>query len=157
MNKTKIYLDTSVISYLDQTDAPAQMEITKALWKRFQYGQYKIFLSTVTIDEIARCQKEKRLILGDFLEDIIYTELQVTDETTRLAEKIIYEGILTQKSYDDCLHIACATLAECDIILSWNFKHLVNIKTINGVRGINMLKGYKSIDIYSPDMIFTEE
>ena len=59
-------------------------------------------------------------------------------------------GILTDKSFDDCTHIAVAIENECDIIVSWNFKHMVNIKTINGVRAITILKNQKNINILNP-------
>ena len=59
-------------------------------------------------------------------------------------------GILKEKSYDDCQHIASAVIAECDCIASWIFKHLVNIKTIRGVRAITNLEGYRPIEILSP-------
>jgi predicted nucleic acid-binding protein len=157
VRKLKIYLDTSVISYLDQTDTPGKMEITKTVWQYFVNQKYDIYLSSVTLEEIGVCKEDKQLRLANFLNNINYTELKTTKETELLAEKIIAEGILTRKSFDDCMHIASATLAECDIILSWNFKHLVNVKTINGIRGINILKGYKPLDIYSPDMLLEEE
>ena len=61
--------------------------------------------------------------------------------------------ILTDKSKDDCFHIAAAMVTGCDYLLSWNFKHLVNIKTINGVRAIASLNGYSSIDIITPEFL----
>lgn len=77
----------------------------------------------------------------------------INQEADYLANEIIRQGILTEKSRDDCTHIAIAVVNECDIIVSWNFKHMVNVRTINGVRGINSLNGYRSIDIYSPNAL----
>lgn len=54
INKTKIYLDTSVISYLEQTDAPEKMQITKEVWETFKSGKYDIFISDVVVREFAR-------------------------------------------------------------------------------------------------------
>lgn len=62
-------------------------------------------------------------------------------------------GILTKKSYDDCQHIGAAIVSECDRIISWNFKHIVNIKTIKGVRAITHLESYKDIDIMNPSVL----
>lgn len=70
-----------------------------------------------------------------------------------LANEIIIRGILTKKSLDDCTHIAAAIVNNCDIIVSWNFKHLVNVKTINGVREITISHHYKQIDIYTPSVL----
>lgn len=65
--------------------------------------------------------------------------------------------ILKRKSYDDCRHIAAAILAGCDFIISWNFKHIVNIKTIMGVKTVTTHEGYKDLMIYSPLALLEEE
>ncbi len=70
-----------------------------------------------------------------------------------MARIIIEIGILTQKSFDDCQHIGAAIVGGCDCIISWNFKHIVNIKTIRGVRAITSLQGYKPIEIWSPSVL----
>ena len=89
--------------------------------------------------------------------ELDFTLLKKDENAEKLAEQIIRLGILTEKSHDDCYHIAIAVLEECDYIVSWNFKHLVNIKTINGIRAISNLQGYGSIDIVSPEMMFQED
>jgi len=75
----------------------------------------------------------------------------------RLAEKIVDAGILTKKRFDDCQHIAAAIISGCDIIVSWNFKHIVNVKTIRGIRVITMLGGFKELMIYDPTALLNEE
>ena len=74
-----------------------------------------------------------------------------------IAKKIIEMGILTQKSFDDCQHIGVAVLNECDCIISWNFKHIVNVKTIRGVRAITNLEGYKDVEIWNPSVLLESE
>ena len=75
----------------------------------------------------------------------------------RDAEKFIDFGVLKRKSYDDCRHIAAAVLAGCDIIISWNFKHIVNVKTIQGVKAVTTYEGYKDLMIYPPSALLEEE
>ena len=157
MRKLKVYLDTSVISYLSQEDAPERMKDTLELWKDFVDGKYDIYLSQVTIDEIGKCAEPKRNILYDYLSDIDYTKLEINAEILELAQKIIDMGILRPKSFDDCQHIAAAVVNGCDCIISWNFKHIVNIKTIRGVRAITNLEGYKGIDIINPSALLESE
>ena len=73
MNKMKIYLDTSVISYLDQQDAPEKMKETQEVWEIFQKGQYDIYISDVVVYEINQCSKEKRQSsVGLFGSDRVY-------------------------------------------------------------------------------------
>jgi hypothetical protein len=91
------------------------------------------------------------------LEQINYTPIEIVDDMSDVAQQIIDMGILTKKSYDDCQHIAAAVVYGCDCIISWNFKHIVNIKTIRGVRAIANLKGYKPIEILNPSVLLESE
>ena len=158
MRKLKVYLDTSVISYLDHDDAPERMKDTQALWKRFEQGEFEIYLSQVTLKEVGRCPEPKRSRLYDCLDNIAFTRLDVDNESLKLAQRIIDLGILTQKKVDDSQHLAIAIVNGCDIVLSWNFKDMVNIRTIRGVRAISNLEGYKGIEIAIPSaLLFSED
>ncbi|MCL2873695.1 MAG: PIN domain-containing protein [Defluviitaleaceae bacterium] len=153
MHKLKLYLDTSAISHLYQLDAPDKMSDTLALWKYIISDEYYAVISEVTARELMNAPEPKRSIIADYLNQANFKMLSVTSEVNELAQEIIRRGILTLKSFDDCMHIATAILSNCDIIVSWNFKHLVNIKTINGVREIVVSRYYKPIDIYTPTVL----
>ena len=157
MNKLKVYLDTSVISHLMQEDVPEKMAETLKLWDMFKVGKYDVYLSTVTLQEIDNCPEPKRTELFKHLGEIDYTPIEITEDMSEVAQQLIDMGILTQKSYDDCQHIASAVIYGCDCIISWNFKHIVNIKTIRGVRAITNLKGYKPIEILNPTVLLESE
>ena len=156
--KIKVYLDTSVISYLDQQDAPEQMQETREVWERIKAGQYEVFISDVVLRELADCKEEaKRDLLIGHLAEIKYNLIAVDDDIAKLAEKIVTKGVLKQKNIDDCQHIAAAILSDCDIIVSWNFKHIVNVKTIRGIKVITTVEGYKDLLIYQPTALLSEE
>lgn len=157
MNKMKIYLDTSVISYLDQEDAPERMQETQEIWNLLKENKYEIYISDVVIYEINKCGKRKREILLEYLDQIEYNIIEIDEDTVNLAEKFINFGFLKRKCYDDCRHIAAAILAGCDFIISWNFKHIVNVKTIRGIKVITTLEGYKDLMIYPPSALLEEE
>jgi len=91
-------------------------------------------------------------LLG-FLGEINFIEIEETEESVSLAREYIKYGVLSQKSFDDCRHMAIATISECDYIISWNFKHFVNVKTISKVQAVNKLLGYKEVIIIPPTMI----
>ena len=82
---------------------------------------------------------------------------QFAEDVTKAAKKIIEMEILTQKGFGDCQHIGVAVINECDCIISWNFKHIVNVKTIRGVRAITNLEGYKMIEIWNPSVLLESE
>lgn len=100
-----------------------------------------------------RCSKEKVTVLTEFLNQIDYEVVKTNATTFKLAEKFIDFGILKKKSFDDCTNIAVAIISNCDIIVSWNFKHIVNHKTIQGVKVVTTLEGYKDVIIYSPTFL----
>ena len=153
MRKLKVYLDTSVVSYLYQLDTPEKMKDTLELWEQFRRGRYEVYISDIVLDEISGCNQEKLDILLGYLRQIPYSLVQTDEDTVELAEKFIDFGILKKKSFDDCRHIATAIMAGCDIITSWNFKHIVNVKTVRGVKTITTLEGYKDLLIYPPSVL----
>ena len=111
----------------------------------------------MTLAELSECHEPKRSFMQGKLKEIEFNLLEKDETAEQLAEQIIKLGILTEKSRDDCYHIAIAVIEGCNYIVSWNFKHLVNVRTINGVRAITNLQGYNPIDIVSPEMMFQEE
>jgi len=76
--------------------------------------------------------------------------IETTDEVVDLATEYISEKVVGQTSYADCLHIALATINRADFLVSWNFKHIVNIERIRGYNSINIKYGYKQLEIRSP-------
>ena len=156
-SKIKVYLDTSVISYLDQQDAPAEMAQTHQVWEKIKSGKFDVYISDVVLRELNDCNEEKRNTLLGYLKEIEFQTVEITDKTMKLAEKFIDLGVLKKKSFDDCQHIAAALVSDCDIIISWNFKHIVNVKTIRGVRVITTMEGFKDLLIYQPTALLEEE
>ena len=153
MKKTKLYLDTSIISYLYQNDAPEKERSTNIFWDEVKSGKYYIYISDITLRELNECKEPKRTMMFEKLSEIKMDVISINDEMINLVNMILELKILTDKSKDDCFHIAAAMVTGCDYLLSWNFKHLVNIKTINGVRAIASLNGYSSIDIITPEFL----
>ena len=91
------------------------------------------------------------------LDEIDYHILEETDEVIDLANEYLNNDVLTKKSLDDCFHISYAVVYNCDVIVSWNFKHLVNFRTINKVKVVNATNQYKEISIVSPTMMLEKE
>ena len=155
--KLKVYLDTSVISYLEQDDAPEKMADTRAVWEALKRGDYDIFVSQVVLKELNDCKDlRKKELFFKHLHEINFNIVDITEDTITLAEKFIDFGMLKQKRLDDCQHIAAAILNDCDIIISWNFKHIVNVKTIRGIKVITTMQGRKDLLIYPPTALLEE-
>ena len=72
------------------------------------------------------------------------------DESKRLSEKYILENVITKQFIIDAQHIAIATVNKVDILVSWNFKHIVNLNRIRLYNSVNLKYGYSIIEIRSP-------
>ncbi len=139
----KVYTDTSVIGgYYDKEF----QEWSIALWNEFIVGTKHIILSDLTAQELEFAREEIRILLLDIPKSN-RVDIVVDDETIKLAETYIKEGALTNKSYNDALHIALATLNNADVLASWNFKHIVNLDRIRLYNSINLRFGYRLIEI----------
>ena len=142
VQRPKIYLDTSVISHLEQQDASDKMFDSRLLWEELKQGKHKVYISEVVTREIAKNKREKQTILTFWLADIEPTIIEISPEIEAYADALIKECVLPPKSRDDCLQIACTVIGKCDMLLSWNFKHMVKIKTIDGVKIVSKRLGY---------------
>lgn len=144
--KQRIYIDTSVFGgYFDKEFK----DHTVPLFERIKEGEFVVFYSTVTQDELEYApEKVKELVRNIKSEMVMF--LEVTEEAVELASEYIEEKVVGQTSYADCLHIALATINRADFLVSWNFKHIVNIERIRGYNSINIKNGYKQLEIRSP-------
>lgn len=151
--KTRIYLDTSIFNFAVDDRTPAEKRLTQKLIEEIKAGKYEAFISDVVLLEINKAGKERRKELLNVIQEVNPEELEVGEEVRLLAEKYIVEGVIPVKHADDALHIAAASVNDVDILVSWNFEHIVKHKTRVAVTGINTLRGYKSPDICTPQEV----
>ena len=151
--KLTLYLDTSVIG--GYFDVEFEKE-TKFLFEDITKGEYNVIYSTLTEDELINAPPCVRELINDLPENS-KRKIELTEETTLLADCYISENVVGKTSREDCLHIALATIYQADILVSWNFKHIVNVKRIRGYNAINLKYGYPAIDIRSPKEIVNYE
>ena len=144
--KQRIYIDTSVFGgHFDIEFA----EHTIPLFDRLKSGEFTMLFSTVTQDELENApEKVRNLVQSIKAENTEFIE--TTDEVVELATEYITEKVVGQTSYADGLHIALATINRADFLISWNFKHIVNVQRIRGYNSINIKNGYKQLEIRSP-------
>ena len=82
-----------------------------------------------------------------------FERIRLTEEAVDLADKYIEAKVVGKTSRADCQHIAIATIARADVLVSWNFKHIVNLDKIRGYNGVNYQTGYPMIEIRTPKEI----
>jgi len=108
----------------------------------------KFFISGLVLDELKAAPKELK---EKILETVSSFEvLEVTEEVKELASEYVKEDIFPERYFDDALHVATATVNEIGYLLSWNFKHLVKVKTRRLVSLVNIKNEYSNIEIIAP-------
>ena len=142
----RIYIDTSVFGgYFDEEFT----EHTVPLFDRLKNNEFTLLFSTVTQDELEGAPEKVKELVKSLKPE--YTDfLDTNDEVVNLALEYISEKVVGRTSYADCLHIALATINHADFLVSWNFKHIVNVDRIRGYNSINIKNGYKQLEIRSP-------
>lgn len=148
--KLKIYLDTTLPNYVFNDHTPEKQQIAKKLFQEISEDKFTAFISQVVADEIADATEPKRTTMLDLIANIPL--LPLIPECRELAENYITRGIIPSSNKEDALHIAIATVHNMDVIVSYNFEHIVRLKTIKEVTAVNLIYGYKI-----PDIVFPEE
>ncbi|MBW8050775.1 MAG: type II toxin-antitoxin system VapC family toxin [Cytophagales bacterium] len=144
--KQRIYIDTSVIGGCFDIEFK---EWSNKLFDDFRDGKKNAVISDITLDELSFSRPEVRNHLDTIPND--YKEYVLNDEQTEeLADKYIKEKVVTQKSHEDALHIAIATVNKVDVLVSWNFKHIVNLDRIRKYNAVNLMNGYPMLEIRNP-------
>lgn len=145
MKKIRIYLDTSVINFQFADDAPDFRRVTEEFFAKHA-SKYELFVSEVVQLEMARTPSaQRRQQLLDVLRQHPITMLtgEPPDEIEELADLYLLRGVIPVAKREDALHVAYATVHQMDILLSWNFKHLANVRREALIMAVNQAAGYR--------------
>ena len=151
--KIRIYTDTSVLGGCEDEEFA---EHSVRLMECFVRGEHVLVLSSLTVQELAAAPADIRRRLASVPEAHIET-LRLDAEAQELAEAYVAAGVLTVKMRADAQHIAIATVGRVDVLVSWNFKHIVNLQRIHGYNSVNLRKGYPMIEIRTPQEVLSDE
>lgn len=151
--KPRLYFDTSVFGGVFDKEFENE---TKQLFKMVETGEIICLYSELTVAELenapGKVKKHFQKVLSFNTEKV-----ELTSASRELATIYIQEKVVGPTSLDDCLHIATATVNKADILISWNFKHIVNVFRIRGYNSINIREGHQQLDIRSPKEIIRHE
>lgn len=144
--KQRLYLDTSVFGGYFDVEFSSH---TIPLFERIENYEFVGLYSEITIEELEYAPEKVRNLQSKF--NSINSEfLILTEEMIDLARTYISENVVGKTSFADCLHIAIATVNHADFLVSWNFKHIVNIQRIRGYNSVNVKLGFQQLEIRSP-------
>lgn len=142
----RLYLDTSVIG---GNFDPEFREWTTPLIDEILIGKHIAVISDLTIREAQAAPGKVRMLLEKLL-DSNCEFIKLNAETETLASQYMKEGSLSPKLLEDANHIAMASFYRANAVVSWNFKHIVNVERIRLFNSVNLKYGYDLIDIRSP-------
>jgi len=147
--KRRIYIDASVVGgYFDDEFS----EDTIPFFERVKNGELSIIVSDLLNVELLRAPEFVKELLLSIPEKQI-EKIRLSPEAIELADKYIEGKVVGKTSRADCQHIAIATLCKADVLVSWNYKHIVNLDRIRGYNGINYKYGFNMIEIRTPKEI----
>jgi predicted nucleic acid-binding protein len=145
MHALSLYLDTSVIGgYFD----PEFMADTRALWRLRDQGRFRFVSSVILDQEILRAPEQVReLMRTTFAGEAL---LGLSEEADTLAAAYLAQKVVLADYEDDAYHVAVCSVARIEYLVSWNFKHLANVRREAGFNAVNLLQGYPAVRIVAP-------
>lgn len=146
MKRLRVYADTSVFGGCFDDEFS---EISRKFFEEVKNGKFLLVVSEMTLFELKDAPADVRKVLTQLPADAMEI-IEAAEEIAKLRDAYIEAGVLGEASIPDATHVASASVAEVDIIVSWNFKHIVHFEKIRGFHAVNLIKGYRMVEIYSP-------
>lgn len=151
MPKLKVYLDTSILGAIYDVEDPPRVNVTKKLLEQLKARKdYVPFISNILIEEIEKAPKDIVSGLKDILSDVSFKTIYEDEDSAKLVDEYMKKRIIPRKYRDDARHIAVAVTNNIDVIITWNCKHMANVETKRIINAVNMMFGYRQIDIVTP-------
>ena len=149
MKRIRVYADTSVIGgCLDDEFAEGSRGVLNAA----REGRFVLFVSDLLAAELERASREVRALLADLPADA-FERVFSSDESASLRDAYLRAKVVTAHHAADAHHIALATVCRADVVVSWNFRHIVHWDKIRGFNAVNLREGYPPIEIRSPQEV----
>ena len=151
--KLRVYVDTSVIGGCDDEEF---RDSSRRLIERCARGEVTLVVSAVTFGELVSAPQAVRDVIPS-IDPVHLERIEVTREVESLASRYIEDGVLARTMRADALHVAAATVAGVDVLASWNFRHLVNLRRIREFNEVNRSMGHPPLDIRTPKELGHDE
>ncbi len=151
--RPKVYLETSVLSYLAAKPSKDVISLGRQLitrrWWETQREQYRLVVSEAVETECERGDLQMVERRRQFLKEV--TLFPVNERILGLAKLLIVPGAIPEKAGPDAVHIAAAVIEQCDFFLTWNFRHIANVRIRREVERILTKHGYTKTTICTPE------
>jgi len=152
MRVMRVYADTSVFGGVFDEEFE---EASRAFFQQVRAGRFVLVTSALVLEEIQPAPANVQEFFAEFA--AMAEVLALTDEVILLRRAYVDAGIVSERWLADATHVALATVAGCSLIVSWNFRHIVNFQRIPLYNAVNILQGYRQIAIHSPQEVIQDE
>ncbi|PIP16624.1 MAG: hypothetical protein COX46_01125 [bacterium (Candidatus Ratteibacteria) CG23_combo_of_CG06-09_8_20_14_all_48_7] len=158
MKKLKVYLETSFWNYLFADDYPEEKSATENIFTNVRNGGIEGYISEIVIRELTEAPAPKREKMLEKISESKVSVLEISPDVEYLSEEYLLNRAIPEGKRGDALHVAIATVYELDALLTWNQRHLANLRRRELVHGINLKSGYlKPIEIITPEEVIIDE
>ncbi len=155
--RIKLYLDTSVLGAVCDPGPEERLEATRRVLDGLRGGFWEGYISVLVLEEISRAHEAVRQKIAQELEKSNLMVLEESPESLALTQAYLEANAIPPDYEDDARHIAIATLNDINVVVSWNFRHMVNIERKRRINSVNLREGLPLIDIVSPWEVSDEE
>ncbi len=153
MKRFRVYADTSVFGGCFDDEFTDE---SSRFFAAIREGRFTLVVSTTTLAELQKAPDNVRQVLTQLPPDAVEV-LEFSREIARLRDAYLAAGILKPENKSDAEHIASASVADSDFVVSWNFRHIVHFEKIAKYQAVNLMNGYREIRIYSPKQVVESE
>lgn len=155
--RIKLYLDTSVLGAVCDPGPEERLVATRRVLDGLRGGLWDGYISVLVLEEISRAHEIVRQKITQELEKSTLIVLEESPESLALAQAYLEANAIPPDYEDDARHIAIATLHDINVVVSWNFRHMVNIDRKRRINSVNLREGFPLIDIVSPWEVSDEQ
>ena len=157
MRKLSVYVETSVWSHAFAEDAPQLRQETERFLDEAREGKYDLFVSPIVFMEVAKATEDLAVRLRGLIGELAPVVLDFDDAMDRLAQEYLEHGVVPPSKVEDAQHVAVAVASELDVLVSWNYRHLVNVRRREEFHQVSVMNGYyKPLQIVTPPEVDDE-
>ena len=149
----RLYLDTSVLGALVDRLPPGRAEPTLRLLDWASQGSCSVCVSALVLEEIVRAPENVRSRIEKVLGKVAPEILEETQECRELADSYVAANVFSSSYLADARHVAMATVSEVDALVSWNYRHMVNLDKKRLITATNLVRGYRPLEIVTPSEV----
>ena len=149
----KLYIETTVPSFLFAEDAPEKQEVTRQFFKWLAISPDQLYISELVLAELNRASSAVRDKLLEAVARLPVENLRISDEAVDLAGRYVANVVIPARYRDDAMHVALAVLNNLDVVVTWNMRHLANVRRIEGINRTNLSLRLPLIRIHTPEEV----